>query len=219
MISISAEDIQLVEDGQSWRSEVIELQKKNFLNMGYEFLSIMTYIPRDELFLATLKYRDSDDPEGSNYYEDKGLSLHINTHPLGMFIGAVLGAFLIATLNILMTVRNGSYIDEHEENSTIRLTLGNFSLSVLTGVVASGIAILVFQSTSNIDFAIAVTVKDFYGGVLLGLFGEKVAQSIYNRVKNPDSNQEESQKQKRGKVQGEGQEEDTETIPMPLPDA
>jgi hypothetical protein len=47
--------------------------------------------------------------------------------------------------------------------------------------VASAIAILTFQTTSDFDFAL-YNVKDFYGGFLLGLFGNIVASSVYNRI-------------------------------------
>lgn len=51
----------------------------------------------------------------------------------------------------------------------------------IRGSLAAGIAILVFQTTSDVNFAVAVTVHDFYGGALLGFFGDKVAATIYNR--------------------------------------
>ena len=48
--------------------------------------------------------------------------------------------------------------------------------------LATAIAVLVFQTTSDIDFTVSVKVHDFYGGVLLGLFGETIAAAIYERI-------------------------------------
>jgi hypothetical protein len=51
----------------------------------------------------------------------------------------------------------------------------------IRGSLATGIAILIFQTASDVDFAVSVTVHDFYGGALLGFFGDKVAVTIYKR--------------------------------------
>jgi hypothetical protein len=188
--------IQLAELGENWRSDVIELRKKSFREMGSLAMSVMAYTPRDEVFQATMIYRDGADPDGRDYYQDGQLPLHVEAHPLGMFLGAVVGAFLSALLRVLMVVRRHiSSDDPSADYPGASKLLGSFFLSVFTGVVASGIAILVFQSTSNIDFAIAVTVKDFYGGVLLGLFGEKVAQAIYQRVTAPEGGSQQERRE------------------------
>ena len=61
--------------------------------------------------------------------------------------------------------------------------VNQFTIRLLRGVAATTIPVLVLQQTdSDITLPINVSVHDFYGGVILGLFGDKVGEAIIKKI-------------------------------------
>jgi hypothetical protein len=63
--------------------------------------------------------------------------------------------------------------------------LGRAVFIFLKATVAAGSVILVLQSTSGVKFPIEVSVNDFYGGLVMGLIGERVASGVYEWIVKP----------------------------------
>jgi hypothetical protein len=162
--------------GQS-KPFLIELKAKPFRELGASFLAVLTFTPTKEIMVAKVNYKGEQDEPLESFHQ---LEINVKAHPLGMYAGAVLGAFLSALLILLISIQ------KEPDRKLTRLVqlVGGFFFSFVIGVVATAIAILIFQTTSDFTFPVAIKVRDFYGGVLLGLFGEKVALSLYQRLSN-----------------------------------
>jgi hypothetical protein len=156
---------------------LIELKAKSIRELGAGFLSVLTYTPRKEIMVAKIKYTGQFEEPVESFHQ---LEINVKAHPLGMYAGAVLGAFLSSLLTLLISFQKGS---DRKFSHLVQL-IGSSLFSFVIGVVATAIAILIFQTTSDFSFPVAIKVRDFYGGVLLGLFGEKVALSLYQRLSN-----------------------------------
>jgi hypothetical protein len=162
--------------GQS-KPFLIELKAKSIRELGAGFLSVLTYTPRKEIMVAEIKYTGQLEEPVESFHQ---LEINVKAHPLGMYAGAVLGAFLSSLLTLLIGIQKGP---DRRFSHLVQL-IGSSFFSFVIGVVATAIAILIFQTTSDFSFPVAIKVRDFYGGVLLGLFGEKVALSLYQRLSN-----------------------------------
>lgn len=168
----------------------VELKGKPITELKGQFLSLLTYSPRKEVFVATLEYEGLADR--ITHTKTSKLEVKVEAHPLGMYAGAVLGALLVAIFTLLPRPANppepppakaGGNDDPPPQPPSPPLSarVQNALIRFIRGSLATGIAILIFQTASDVDFAVSVTVHDFYGGALLGFFGDKVAVTIYKR--------------------------------------
>jgi len=145
----------------------VELEGKPLRELGFSrVLGLLTYRAGKESIVAVLRYKKLDDPV--QQIQTKRLDLNVSGHPFGMYAGAIVGAFLVG-LFLAITSRPPN-------------VARSFLLRFVRGSVATAIAVLVLQTTSDVHFPVTVTVEDFYGGVLLGLFGDQVAQTIQQRI-------------------------------------
>lgn len=163
---------------------VLALRKKPIFELRGQILSLLTYTPRKEIIWTSIEYREGqkagDEPF---FYETDKLELEVHAHPLGIYAGAILGALFSAILGLVMAFQMRPSSDQDGTMLEVwRRVLRSFFIRFVTGVVATAIAVFLFQTTSDFQFPIAIDVKDFYGGFLLGLFGHQVAVSIYERV-------------------------------------
>lgn len=168
----------------------VELKGRPITELEGQFLSLLTYSPRKEVFVATLEYEGLNDR--ITHTKTGRLEVKVAPHPLGMYAGAVLGSLLVALFSLLPRAANplqpsrapaGKDTDPPHQPPSPPLSARakNALTRFIRGSLATGIAILVFQTISDVDFAVSVTVHDFYGGALLGFFGDKVAETIYER--------------------------------------
>ena len=168
----------------------LELKGRSITELRGQFLSLLTYSPHKEVFVATLEYEGLVDR--ITHTKTEKLEVKVAAHPLGVYAGAVLGALLVAIFTLLPRPTNppesppakaGDNVDPPPQSPPPPLSgrAQNALMRFIRGSLATGIAILIFQTASDVDFAVSVTVHDFYGGALLGFFGDKVAGTIYKR--------------------------------------
>lgn len=165
---------------ETWM-EAVELEGPRLCEMKpSKKFGLLTYRASKETFVAVLLYRTRDkEKEAYGIVRQKTARLDLNAsgHPLGMYAGAITGAFLIA-LFLALTSRPSTSSPSGYTRSVGRKFLSRF----INGSLATAIAVLVLQTTTDNRFPISVSVEDFYGGVLLGLFGDQLAQTIQQRV-------------------------------------
>jgi hypothetical protein len=166
----------------------VELTPKRIGDLRAQLFSVLTYRPRREVFVATLAYEGlADRKQGT---KTSRLVVSATAHPLGMYAGAVLGSLLAALFLVLFRwarppaapAAGGAPAAPLPAPPTHRERARDFLLRFVRGVVATGIAILILQTTAEVALPINITVHDFYGGVLLGLFGDKVGDAIFKRI-------------------------------------
>jgi hypothetical protein len=115
----------------------------------------------------------------------------IDPTPVGMYVGALVGLFLgslfllIFQLDPLSSPQSAGAASR-KTAPLVRLSddhrlLADFFFRVARGMVATALAVLLFQTTSNLNF-ITIAIHDFYGGVLLGLFADKIGRTIYDNM-------------------------------------
>lgn len=144
----------------------------------------ITFRPRKEVFVGTLRYQTIANQKIEE--TEAKLSVEVKANPTGMYCGALVGAFLSAVLTIVYPLKQHLDKPDHQnsENTfTARSVLQQLATRFLIGAVATLVAILLFQTTTDIKFPVSISVQDFYGGVLLGLFGMKVFEAISARLR------------------------------------
>jgi hypothetical protein len=152
------------------------LKPSGLRELGGSFFTLLTYRPGKERLVATLTYEDLANP-GSNYQVTRPIEIEVEPNPLGMYAGALLGSFLTALL--VLTHRLTGQKDVPAPTGSIG---SEFSGRLLRGTVSTGLVILLFQTTSDLKLPVTIAVHDLYGGVLLGLFGDKIGETLMNWI-------------------------------------
>lgn len=155
----------------------VELDSARLPLLSSEFSSVLTYRPRKEVLVATLEYESLVDKRPGT--KTTKLLVDVKANPLGMYAGGILGSLLVAIFLILPPIgvkpqAAGVILPASSPAQKMR----ELSVRFLRGAVVTAIAILVLQTTSDFTLPINITVHDFYGGVLLGLFGDKLAETL-----------------------------------------
>jgi len=183
-IKVAGSPFQMRSPGQRRECAPIELRAKYLSEMRTQLFSLLTYRGQKETIVATLEYEPLDSP-GTSLTKTAKLELNVTPNPIGIFFGALLGALLIALLipmsNLATQLSKGENIEFHRKVEFERF-LARFG----RGTIASAIAVLVLQTTSDFSFPISVGVQDFYGGVLIGLLAEKVARQIITKTEDAE---------------------------------
>lgn len=158
----------------------IELRAKFLAEMRTQLFSLLTYRAQKETVVATLEYSPLNSPE-TTYTRTATLQLNITPNPAGIYIGALVGALLIALLipfsRIVRQLSQGEAVSRK-----LWLEFETFVARFIRGAIAGAIAVLVLQTTSDFNFPISVGIQDFYGGVILGLLGDKVTEQIMSKA-------------------------------------
>jgi hypothetical protein len=162
----------------------ITVNAKELSDMWGILFQTITFRPRKEVFVGTLRYQRLSDQKVED--TEANLSVEVKANPAGMYCGALVGALLAAILTVILPLKK--QLDKLRHDSSEENTINARSLTrqlvtrFLIGAVATLVAILLFQTTTDIKFPISISVQDFYGGVLLGLFGMKVFEAISARL-------------------------------------
>lgn len=88
--------------------------------------------------------------------------------------GSIFGSLLLA-LFIALYKRT-------KEMLPWKTTLSRFVSVSLTGIVSGFIIIFLLFSSKNLDLPVTITVTDFFGGMILGLFTYKLGDWLYNKL-------------------------------------
>lgn len=111
------------------------------------------------------------------------LPVLIDTPPWSMHAGAVCGAVL-STLFAFVSARRG---DDPAPGRPPRRSPGALFSEIFMTTLACLIAVVLLQSTSSsaageAGLPLQVAVKDFYGGLLIGLFGRQIVGFVRRRL-------------------------------------
>lgn len=151
------------------------------------FLSVVTYHTRTEVVTIRATYVPLGKPELKIPFESS-LRIQVDAHPLGMFVGAIVGALLAALLVISLRLSA-----QDLSPKGVAWSLAIIGGRCVRGTVSAAIVILISKTTSELRMPITIAVHDFYGGVLLGMFGDAIAMSIWGwmqRVEAGESDRE-----------------------------
>lgn len=164
--------------GQSREIPPIELVPIPYADLE-SLLAVLLHRPGKQAIVGTLSYETlSDRAQGTRSIK---LVVETKAHPLGMYAGGLAGSILIALFLVLPKVNSPGGAGGAQEAAPA-LTVGKrfreFLVRFARGAVVTAIAILVFQTTSDFPLPINVAVHDFYGGVVLGLFGDKIGAAM-----------------------------------------
>lgn len=183
-VIIRTEPFELKSPGEKRDLGTVYVHAAEWKTLRDEYLAFLYYRPRKEVFLVNLNYRPLADASGASRVQSTRLDINVAAHPVGMYLGALFGVVLATALVwCYRATKEVSGQAAHALPSQSPLNSRSaWWLRLIRGALASLIAILLFQTTSDISFPITVTVHDFYGGVLLGLFGDKVAESIWTKI-------------------------------------
>jgi hypothetical protein len=158
----------------------IELRGMYLSEVRSRFFSLLTYRGQKESLVATLEYKPLDNPDAVLTKTAK-LEFSVAPNPVGTYVGTLIGAFLIA----LLIPANHMAVQLTESGRVTlskRLEMEQCLVRLVRGAIAGAIAALVLQTTADFSFPITVAVQDFYGGVLLGLMGDKVVEQILKKA-------------------------------------
>ena len=167
-----------------------ELRGSSFRELPWwRVLASLAYRPRKEVVFATLEYEGLSDRKPGT--RTARLVVNVAAHPLGMYAGAVAGSFLGALFLLLYRFFNGAAnagagAPAAVGPASLGAAIGESLLRFARGIVTTAIALFfIFQTNSELSLPINITIQDFYGGVILGLFGDKVGAAIVKRLKGP----------------------------------
>ena len=95
--------------------------------------------------------------------------------------GGVIGSLLLAIfLPIYRFSRHVPKADWQPENPLLRFPL-TFVQIFISGSVVSAIAILLLQRLGDVDLPVTIDVKDWIGGLIIGLFSYQIGDTLYGR--------------------------------------
>lgn len=89
--------------------------------------------------------------------------------------GGVVGALLLGAFS-------GTYRYRRLGNTTLRRVLAETSVIVIGGSVCSLIALILLHRVKELALPINLSVTDFYGGIVLGLFSYKIGDYLFSQL-------------------------------------
>ena len=163
----------------------VDLEKPSLMKLGN--WDMLTYRPKKEAIMVELSYVSLADNVPGRVVQ--ALDVDVTAHPLGLFAGAVVGTLLGAIFVTLFRAQKAVESLPSPKAADVAVIIGKetgrAAFIFLKATVAAGIVILVLQSTSGVKFPIEVSVNDFFGGLVMGLIGERVASGVYEWIVKP----------------------------------
>jgi hypothetical protein len=166
--------VELRTPGERYDFDPVELRPKSLAEVQGQLGYLLTYRPQREVVVVSVEYQALDE----EFVRKKTTQFEFNVapNPLGIYVGAVLGAFLMALLIVINRLRNQTL-----SQADLRQGLLTIMGRTFMGAVATGIGVFLLQTTSDFSFPISISVRDFYGGVLLGLGADLLAMSLIKK--------------------------------------
>lgn len=148
---------------------------------------LLAYRPKKETILGELSYVSLAGNVPARAFHS--LDVDAFASPLGVFAGAIVGTFLGALFVTMVRVQKAVEALQSPKRADVAAIIGKEAgragFIFIKATVAAGIVILVLQSASGVKFPIEVSVNDFYGGLVMGLVGERVASAVYEWITKP----------------------------------
>lgn len=183
----------------AWLKRLLQRQHRRYVVLALELqrldaapagsvASTMPLLAPATLSAAQARCPDAFGPDDQQYeWLFATLPVLIDTPPWSMHVGAVIGAVL-STLFVFLSARKGETADT-AAGSERRPRLQELPGELLLTSLACLIAVMLLQSTSSAaageaGLPLQVAVKDFYGGLLIGLFGRQIVGFVRRRLSN-----------------------------------
>jgi hypothetical protein len=131
----------------------------------------LTLLPADYDLRVVVFYGQPLTVRGNNVYEVA--TVHLEPPISSLIVGAIIGA-LLSTVFLLLS--------RHREWSTKGGIVTNTALIALAASVSSCIAILLLERLKGVSLPVQVTVQDFSGAIVIGLFSSKLGAWLRKRL-------------------------------------
>jgi hypothetical protein len=140
------------------------------------------FLPDDYPVVATVKYREDlpNKPELSEWVETK---LALAPSLASLMTGGVMGAFLLvlflgAHRSCQVLQAEGLGLLTWRRGLLFALRLG---AQALFGSIVAVIAIVLIERVADFELPIRIQIKDFLGGILVGLFSTKLGETLHKQ--------------------------------------
>lgn len=181
----------------AWLKRLLQRQHRRYVVLALELqrldaapagsvASVAPLLAPATLSAAQARCPDAFGPDDQQYeWLFATLPVLIDTPPWSMHVGAVLGAVL-STLFVFLSARKGETADTASGGER-RPRPQDLPGELLLTSLACLIAVMLLQSTSSAaageaGLPLQVAVKDFYGGLLIGLFGRQIVGFVRRRL-------------------------------------
>ncbi|WP_185152836.1 hypothetical protein, partial [Fulvivirga aurantia] len=94
--------------------------------------------------------------------------------------GGVIGSFLLSLFIAILQIKKHSYFKvDRKENIQFTLSLLWAGIvNFIFGIIVSSAVILLLQRTSDFNLPITLSVEDYLGGIVIGLFSSKLGETL-----------------------------------------
>lgn len=144
----------------------------HFYKYLYESDALL-FIPNQYLVRVEVEYTLTTEDKFLRFVSGK-VDLSLETPLSSIIRGGILGALLLA---IFIPIYRFIY-----DKINIKESLLQFLTLLISGSVISTIAILLLQRLANLALPITISVKDYLGGMVVGLFSYKIGYILYKQL-------------------------------------
>jgi hypothetical protein len=142
----------------------------------YETESLLL-TPGDYVVKGLVKYHASGETSRHSMEQTAPITL---APPLSAVVrGGILGALFLA---IFVPAYRTLHAAKTGQPARTEKPLAQAMTFFLAGSVVSTITILLLQRLGNLDLPIMITVKDYLGGMVIGLFSYKIGDALYGQL-------------------------------------
>ncbi len=138
------------------------------------------FVPGKYRLRAEVVLKESGTEKGiRNLYATTELTLE---PPLSAVLrGGVIGALLLALFVPAYRILYKRQHDDNQGAGALRFAFGQFVVYFLSGSVVSITAILLIHRIGSANLPISITVNDYLGGIIVGLFSYVIGNALYNQ--------------------------------------
>jgi len=138
-------------------------------------LESLFFVPGNYVIRSEIIFKESGKEISQSMYSTYEIELE---PPLSAVLrGGVIGALLLAVFVPAYRILH----KRKDEKIKIRDLLGQAVTFFLSGSVVSITAILLLQRLGNLALPISITVNDFLGGIVVGLFSYSIGNALYKQ--------------------------------------
>ena len=138
------------------------------------------FVPGKYRLRAEIVLKESGTETGiRNLYATTELTLE---PPLSAVLrGGVIGALLLALFVPAYRILYKRHHFADKDSGALRFAFGQFVVYFLSGSVVSITAILLIHRIGSANLPISITVNDYLGGIIVGLFSYVIGNALYNQ--------------------------------------
>lgn len=144
------------------------------------FFDILFYRPRIETFMVNIKYHSLAD-RNERTADTIFFPVKFGASKLSILLGSILGAFCSSLFIVLYDERQRRQANPPSQQPFHQLSSDIFFRSLRAAVTLLILIPLLFV-TSDIKLPLTIAIEDFWGGFALGLFVDKLAVTLYEKL-------------------------------------